>query len=136
MTELFVVAARQKFRFPSTKGELLTEQLFDLPLKAKNGFDLDSVARAIYTELKQEGEESFVATSSSPRRTELTQKLDLVKYVIQLRQSENAAAAARVARAEERRKLEEALASVEQRELASATREELQARIAALDAGA
>jgi len=63
---IFEKATQEKFRYPSTKGLLTTEQLWELPLTAKSGFSLDDVAKAVNAELKAIDTESFVATAPNP----------------------------------------------------------------------
>lgn len=47
MTDIFEIASRRKYRFPSAIGELTVEQLWDLPLTdPKRGATLDNVAKA------------------------------------------------------------------------------------------
>ena len=43
--ELFIKAARKKFRFPSKVGMLNVENLWDLPLTSANKASLDDTAR-------------------------------------------------------------------------------------------
>ena len=129
--DIFEVAARNKFRFPSNRGELTVENLFDLPLQSKSGFDLDSVAKAINSELKQTAEESFVETAS-PLNTELAQKLDIVVYVIKAKQAANAERLAAVNRKAEIEKLQNLLSRKEDAAIEALSADEIKARIAAL----
>ena len=64
------------------KGQLTTEQLWDLPLQARSSLDLNTVAVEVNRELKGLAEESFVETRSNPRRGELEIMLEIVKFVI------------------------------------------------------
>lgn len=73
---IFERAARTKLRFHSTKGNLTTEDLFDLSLTS-----LDSLARSINSLLKAEGEESFIETKPE-KNTVLELQLDILKHVI------------------------------------------------------
>ena len=41
--DIFKQAAKAKLRFPSSKGELRVEDLWDLPLTSKTGPSLDSL---------------------------------------------------------------------------------------------
>ncbi len=134
MTDIYKYAAQNKLRFPSRKGELTVEDLYQLPLKAQTGFDLNSVAIAVSTQLKALGEESFVEdTSSDPRKTALQVALDVVKDVIATKQAENKAALAKRERSEERRKILDALAAKKDQQLSAASVEELEKKLAALD---
>jgi hypothetical protein len=133
MNDLFVTASRQAWRFPSSRGELTTEQLWSMPLLAKNGFDLNSVARGLNQEVKDLGEESFVETRSNPARSTAEGKLELVKSIIAVRQEENRLAEQRAQRAVERARILDALAARESEELTKASKDELLARLAQLD---
>lgn len=129
---LFLEASRQKFRFPSERGDLTVEQLWELPLTARNGFSLNAVAVAVNTELKGLAEESFVDTSSDPRRPILQQKLDLVKAIIAIRQEENRLATEKASVEALKKRLREAISAKEEEKLLSGSPEELRARLAAL----
>jgi hypothetical protein len=131
---MYKFAAQNKLRFPSNRGELTIEQLFDLPLKSNSGFDLDSIARAINTSLKTIGDESFVETTNNdPRKKTLENSLELVKDVIKTKQEENATRLGKIKRAEERKKILDALAAKKEQQLSQASIEELEAKLAALD---
>lgn len=132
MTDIFISATRKKFRFASERGELTTEQLWDLPLTSKNGFNLNAVAIAVNTELKGIAEESFVEVSSNPRRKELEGMLEVVKYIIAVKQEEAKAATERVAKQALKRKLQEAIEAKEGEALLGASLDDLKAQLAAL----
>jgi hypothetical protein len=130
--DLFIAATRKKFRFPSDKGDLSVEQLWDLPLKARSGFDLDTVAISVNATLKGLAEESFVEVSSNPRRKDLEDMLEIVKYVIQAKQAEAKAATDRVAKAALKRKLQDAIEAKEGQALLGSSLEDLKAQLEAL----
>lgn len=133
--ELYKYAAKNALRLPSKRGQLMVEQLFDLPLKAASGFDLDSVARAVSSELKAVGEESFVETAKTdPRKRPLEVALEIVKDVIKTKQDENAAALARKDRSEKRQKLLDALAIKENEKISQASVDEIKKQLDELDA--
>ena len=130
---IFERAARGKLRFESPVGDLTAEQLFDLPLTAKGErANLDSIARAVNRELKDIVDGSFVEVKPDPRKTDLELRLDILKHVIEAKQAEKAAAEARAANAERKRKLLDALAAKDDQALAGMSREEIQAEIAKL----
>lgn len=132
---MFKFAAQNKLRFPSDRGELTAEQLFDLPLKSKSGFDLDTVARTINTELKGVGEESFVEDNSAdPRKNALDVSLEIVKDVIKTKQEENAARLDKLQRQEKKRRILDIMAAKQDEKLTSASLEELERELALLDA--
>jgi len=135
MSDIYKFAAQNSLRFPSLRGDLTAEQLFQLPLKARTGFDLDTVARTINAELKGASEESFVEDATAdPRKQALAVSLDIVKDVIATKQAENRAAAARVQRAAERKKILDVIATKKDEKLSAASLEELEKQLAALDA--
>ena len=131
-SNLFITASRKKFRFSSERGDLTVENLWDLPLTSKNGFNLNAVAIGVNAELKGLAEESFVETSTNPRRKDLENMLDLIKYVISVKQEEAKAVTERVAKQELKRKLREAIEAKEGEALQSASLDDLKAQLAAL----
>lgn len=132
MSNIFKEALVAKLRFASVKGSITTEQLFDLPLTSRNGFDLDSVAKAVNFELKQLAEESFVATTHSPEKAMTELALDVVKEIIADKLEAAARAAAAASKNVEKQKLLAILAKKTDEQLEGLSVEELQARIAAL----
>lgn len=135
MSDIYKYAARNKLRFPSKKGDLTAEQLFELPLKSATGADLDTVAKGINAQLKIAGEESFVEdAAANPQRQRLVVALEIVKDAIKTKQEENRAAAERADRAVKRTKLLDAMAAREGQDLASKSLKELKEQLDALDA--
>ena len=133
----FREAILNKYRFPSSKGELTAEQLCDLPLQSKSGMDLDSVAKAVAAELSAATQGSFVTNAvQSPLKAALEAKLELVKEIIAIRQSENSAKLVALQRAQERDKLQGLLAKKQDQALESLSAEEIAARLKALEGAA
>lgn len=128
----FKKAARLKLRFPSIKGDLSVEQLYDLPLTSKTGFDLDSVAKAINADLRLASEDSFVNTKPNLAKDLNQLCLDIVKEVIADKLAENEANAKAVVNRHEREKLLEVLQGKKDAALANLSEEELEAKIRAL----
>lgn len=128
----FKKAARLKLRFPSVKGHLSIEQLYDLPLTSKAGFDLDSVAKAINSDLRLASEDSFVNTKPNLAKDLNQLCLDLVKEVIADKIAENEANAKAVANRHEREKLLTVLEGKKDAALANLSEAELEERIRAL----
>ena len=106
---IFEQASKQKFRFSTVRGEVTVEQLWDIPLTSNSGFDLDTIAKGVNTQLKAETEESFVATKSNPSKAKFEAMLELVKHVISAKLQQKEEASNRVKKAEERAKLIEVL---------------------------
>lgn len=129
---IFEQATIRKLRFPSAKGELTVEQLWDLPLTSRHQFDLDTIAKQVNRELKGVAEESFVAESTSPAGERLTLMLDIVKHIIAKKKDAAAAAADAEKRREERERLLRILGDKQEDELRSLTAEQIAERIKAL----
>lgn len=132
MSNIFKQAAQLKMRFPSVRGFLIAEQLFDLPLTSKNGFDLDTVAKDVNKLLKEQAEESFVSTTENPLASVYQVMLDIVKEIIADKLAEAAAARTRSANAAERQRLLALLDEKNKDELKGLSKEELQKRISEL----
>ncbi len=128
---LFITAARSKFRFTSTSGQLSAEDLWDLPLSGR-GANLDNIARGIHKELKDaDGDISFVKPAVKTT-TELQAKFDIVKYVIDVKMSERDARDVAEAKSATKQKLLAKLAEKQDKDLDSKSSEEIQAMIDSL----
>jgi hypothetical protein len=88
----FQKASRLKLRFSTNKGELSTEDLWDLSLES-----LDVIAKGVNKRLKDETEESFIGKKST-NNTVLELKLELLKEVIEFKLKEKEAKALRSAK--------------------------------------
>lgn len=132
--QIFIDASRYAYRYPSAKGLITTENLWELPLRSRSGlFDLNTVAVNLSQELKALGEESFVdAGTDSAARTLLEAKLDIVKHIINFKQIEAKAATERAAKAALQAKLRDLIENKKDEQLSSASIEDLEAQLAAL----
>lgn len=130
---IFEYATRNALRFASTKGVLTTEQLWDVPLRSSDGFNLDAIARAANKALKEATEESFVTTTRTPAHARLETALEVVKYVIARKIADEEAAKKRADNRIEREKLLAILAEKQAGKLSDLSEKELQRRIAALE---
>ena len=133
MDNLFLQATREKFRFESSKGDLSVEQLWDLPLTGRTGFDLDTVAKAVNANLKSSNEESFVNVSNNPAVSRLQAQLEVVKAIIEVKLVQAEAAKKRAEKAAERQRLMEVLHSKKDQELQGLSVEEIERRLSQLD---
>lgn len=130
---LFEYATRNKLRFASTRGELTVEQLWDIPLRSRDDFNLNTIAKAANKAWKDISEESFVETVTTPEHTRRQMVLDTVKHVIDVKLAEETAAEKRAANKLEKEKLLEILAEKQAGKLSELSERELQKRIAALE---
>ena len=133
MDNLFLQATREKFRFESSKGDLSVEQLWDLPLTSRTGFDLDTVAKAVNANLKSSNEESFVNVSNNPAVSRLQAQLEVVKAIIEVKLVQAEATKKRAEKAAERQRLMEVLHSKKDQELQGLSVEEIERRLSQLD---
>jgi hypothetical protein len=130
---LFEYATRNKLRFPSGRGELTTEQLWDVPLRSRDDFNLNSIAKAASKAWKEASEESFVETTKTPEHTRRETTLEIVKYVIEVKLADEAADKKRAENKLEKERLLKILAEKQAGVLSELSEKELQARIAALE---
>jgi predicted lipid carrier protein YhbT len=100
---MYKKAAINKLRFETSRGPATVEDLRDIPLITKNGFNLDEVAKTINKQLK-ECEESFVEKKSTGNE-ELELKMAIVKDIIADKLQEEADAKNAVARKAKKEKL-------------------------------
>lgn len=129
---MFEKATRFAYRYPSNKGMLTTEQLWELPLLSKSNFDLDTVARSLNREIKARGEESFVDDTNDSTVQGLKERLAIVVHIIGVKKTENAEAAAAATKRAERARLVELLHVRKEQELMTKSPAEIQAMIDAL----
>lgn len=107
--EIFEYASRNKLRFASVRGELTVEQLWDTPLRSRDDFNLDIIARGVNRGKSAASEESFVETTKNPAQERLSTALEVVKHVIATKLAEEQAAQQRVENRAELKKRIEAL---------------------------
>jgi hypothetical protein len=135
VSDIYKYAAQNLLRFPSARGDLMVEQLFQVPLRSANGFDLDTIAKEINSELKGVSEESFVEDpTSNPRKQRLTVSLDIVKDVIATKQLAGKEARLKAERNTERAKILDIMAAKQNETLSQASLAELKQRLDALAA--
>lgn len=126
---IFEQASKQKIRFTSTKGQLTTEQLWDLPLTSRSGFDLDTVAKEVNRSLREVTEESFVSVRTNPAKSQYELMLEIVKYVISEKLREQEENKQRVERKAEREKLLRLLEEKQDESLRTLSTEEIRKRL-------
>lgn len=86
---LFEKAARNKFRFYTSQGTMLSvEDLFDLPLTSARGMDLNDVARTLFRKIKEQEVESFLSSPADSAKKVLEEKLEIVKHIIEAKEKQ------------------------------------------------
>ena len=133
VASMFEFATRKKLRFQSKKGQLTLEELWDVPLRSNDTFNLNEIARGINSIYKQENEENFVDGTKSPGQHRLQVALEVVKHVISVKLAEKAADRRRIENKQEKEKLMKILAEKQDGRLSELSEAELRNRIQALE---
>jgi hypothetical protein len=133
INNIFEYATRNKIRFQSSKGLLSVEQLWEVPLRSKDDFNLNELAKNANRDLKMASEESFVETARTPAHTRLEVTFELVKHVIAAKIEDEKAARTRAENKIKKDKLLAVLAEKQDGKLSELSIQELQKQIAALD---
>lgn len=130
---MFVTATRLKLRYPSTRGLLTTEDLWDLPLLSNNNFDLETIAQELDKGLTALGNKSFVSKTVVDSK-HFGIRLDIVKHIINIKLEEREAKILATEKKAKREKILELLAEKQDAALKEKSTEELLKELAALDA--
>lgn len=123
---LFESATRSKMRFPF-KGMISVEDLWDLSLT-----NLDSVFKSLNAEVKKFEEESLLHTKSKEDE-EISNKIEIVKYIVNVILNEKKKRENDIKNAETRQKLLEIKAKRQNAALENMSDEELDKALAELE---
>lgn len=94
-SKMFETAVRNKFRFPY-RGQVSVEDLWDLSVE-----DLDKVFKALNAQRKKDQEESLLEVPA-PQDEVLETQIEIVRYIVKVKQDETAERAAKSQRDKER----------------------------------
>lgn len=125
-------ANRTKLRFNTSKGLISVEQLWDLPLRSKDAFNLNEVAKELHRSLTTSDTINFVDNGANPERTKATIAFEIVKHVIATKLDEEKAAETRAANKAKKEKLLAILAEKQTGALSALSVEEIEKQIASL----
>lgn len=129
---MFEKASRLKLRFPSPKGALTVEDLWDLPLTSSTGkANLDDLARTLHQQLESQKVGSFV-TKAATADDRLQLQFNIVLRVIEVRLAENEAAAQREAARAKKQQIMEIIERKETEALSGASLDDLRAMLSSL----
>lgn len=128
---LFERASRLKLRFATNRGLVSSEDLWDLPLTSTVNSSLDSIAKGLNKSIKESEEESFVVKRSDAN-TILDLQFEIVKHVIKVRISDNAAKLDISRKKEEKTKIERIISSKEDASLENESIDDLKKRLSEL----
>lgn len=123
---MYKEALQKKLRFTTGKGNLTTEDLFDLNLEA-----LDNLALTLDKMVQESPRKSFIKVTN-PKSEILELKLEIVKDVINTKLQKAASKAEAKDKAAKKAQLVEILARKQAQSLEDLSEEELKKRIAEL----
>ena len=115
----FEIAVREKYRFPF-KGNISAEDLWDL-----NPEQLNAVYKALSKEKKNSDEESLLDTRRSKDEEALANRIEIVKYVFDVKQAEIQAKREEAKRYAQKQKIMSIIADKEDQALKSLSVEDL-----------
>lgn len=115
---IFEVASRRKFRYPY-KGMTTTEDLWDLALA-----QLDTIYKALNKDVKVAQEESLL-TKMTDTDVELLTKIEIVKYIFNVKEAEAEARKTANANAAKKQRILEVIAQKEDSALQDMSKEDL-----------
>ena len=118
MSRLFELAVRKKYRFPF-RGQISVEDLWDLSIT-----NLDSVFKTLNKEKKQSEEESLLSVKSEADK-EVENKIEIVKYIVAVKQAEAAERISAREKAQRKQKIAAIIERKQDEELESKSIEEL-----------
>ena len=118
MANLFEIASRAKYRFPY-KGLISTEDLWDL-----SPAQLDTIYKTLNKNAKVQGEESLLNEATVD--TTLTNMVEIVKHIFNVKREEAEARKTAAANAEKRRRLMEIIAQKQDEALLNMSEADLQ----------
>lgn len=127
----FEKASRVKLRFATSQGSLTTEDMWQLSLN-----DLNTIAKGVNKQLRDEGEESFLSTATKKAGSQNDLRLEIIKHIIGVRESELADSKVRAENRAKLARLEELAANKEDEEFTKKSLDEINAEIAKLRAEA
>jgi len=119
---IFEVATRNGLRF-QFKGMISVEDLWNLSPR-----DLDSIYKTLNSQLKQVNEESLLQVKTQQDQ-ELDTKIEIVKYIFQVKQEEENLRLKAKEQKEKKQKIMEILANKQDESLQNKSVEELQAML-------
>ena len=124
--KIFEMATRSKLRFPSTKGELSVEDLWDLSDK-----DLDVVYKNLKDQEVRSSEESLLDDANVDPK--LTAAIGIVKYIFTTKRNERLAEKERINKKLTQRKYIDALSKKQDEAIEKMSEAELRAMIDSLE---
>ena len=122
MNELFIQAAQKKYRFPY-KGQITVEDLFDLNME-----QLNTIFQSLNKEVKDADTVSLLEVKSDEDK-DLENKIEIVKYVFNVKLAQKEAISKQKEIADEKQKIMAIIEDKENAALEDLTVEELKAKL-------
>ena len=126
MKDIYKMATRENWTFPTSKGTVSVHDLWQLPLDSEKYVSLNSVAINLHDSLSSTTGKSFVKRKS-PADTLISRKLELVQDIIATREEEAAAKLSAKQAESHNAKIDELISKKVDQELAGLSIEQLQA---------
>lgn len=123
---IFEIATREKFRFPF-RGMVSVEDLWDLSPE-----NLDEVFKVLNSQRKKVNEESLLSVGTE-EDAELTMKIDIVKYIVDVKLQEREASMKAAEKKEKKQKIMAILNMKQDEDLRNMSSDELKAMLDNLD---
>lgn len=123
---LFEIAVREKYRFPY-KGMISTEDLWDLSVTS-----LDSIFKTLNKERKNADEESLLDVKDNVNTT-LENKIAIIKYVVNVKQTEAAEKLLEREKKQQKQKIMNLIAKKQDETLENMSQEELLKKLSELE---
>lgn len=123
---LFEIAVREKYRFPY-KGMISTEDLWDLSVNA-----LDSIFKTLNKERKNADEENLLDVKDNVNTT-LENKIAIIKYVVNIKQTEAAEKLLEREKKQQKQKIMNLIAKKQDETLENMSQEELLKKLSELE---
>lgn len=114
---LFELSTRRKYRY-TYKGWISVEELWDMSLQ-----ELDTIYKNLNKQAKSESEESLMDKNNVDE--DLMNRIEIVKYIFNVKQTEAEEKKAKLDNAEKKRKILDILAEKKDESLRNASEEEL-----------
>lgn len=122
---IFKEVVKKGLTFTTNKGKVLPQELFNIPLTSKNGYDLDNISKIVLAELRCTQEDSLVTTNTLD--TDNTLRLEILKVVISDKQKEISDKEESIAKDAHNRKIKDLIESKKEDDLKGKSLEELEA---------
>lgn len=129
--ELFAKAVKQGLTFNTSRGVVLPQDVWKMPLTGNNGFNLDVLSRDLLKKVRASEEDSLVSESKVDPKDQL--RLDVLKFIIEDKQEEAKAAEDALLKKQKKEKLQSLIAQKQDEEISSKSLEELQEELLKLD---